>query len=85
MTPPSATPRRRRSCASSGYPSYFGAKPGNYNELIRDNEHYADVAASIQKVTEEVMLAMVRAIDGASFMNVPAGGKVETVLTLCDQ
>jgi carbamoyltransferase len=48
--------------SSSGYPSYFGAKPGNYNELIRDNEHYADVAASIQKVTEEVMLAMVRAI-----------------------
>src|SRR6266446_3960763 len=32
--------------SSSGYPSYFGAKPGNYNELIRDNEHYADVAAS---------------------------------------
>jgi carbamoyltransferase len=48
--------------SSSGYPSYFGAKPGNYNELVRDNEHYADVAASIQKVTEEVMLAMVRAI-----------------------
>jgi len=48
--------------ASSGYPSYFGAKPGNYNELVRENEHYADVAASIQKVTEEVMLAMVRAI-----------------------
>src|SRR6266404_2337147 len=48
--------------SSSGYPSYFGAKPGNYNELIREIEHYADVAASIQKVTEEVMLAMVRAI-----------------------
>jgi carbamoyltransferase len=48
--------------SSSGYPSYFGPKPGNYSELLRDNEHYADVAASIQKVTEEVMLAMVRAI-----------------------
>jgi carbamoyltransferase len=47
---------------NSGYPSYFGAKPGNYAELVRANEHYADVAASIQKVTEEVMLAMVRAI-----------------------
>jgi carbamoyltransferase len=47
---------------SSGYPSYFGAKPGNYDELVRANEHYADVAASIQKVTEEVMLTMVRAI-----------------------
>jgi len=48
--------------SSSGYPSYFGPKPGNFNELVRENEHYADVAASIQKVTEEVMLAMVRAI-----------------------
>jgi carbamoyltransferase len=50
--------------SSSGYPSYFGAKPGNYAELLRDNEHYADIAASIQKVTEEVMLTMVRAIHG---------------------
>jgi carbamoyltransferase len=48
--------------SSSGYPSYFGAKPGNYAELVRANEYYADVAASIQKVTEEVMLAMVRAV-----------------------
>src|SRR6058998_99075 len=48
--------------ASSGYPSYFGPKPGNYGDLVRENEHYADVAASIQKVTEEVMLKMVRAI-----------------------
>jgi carbamoyltransferase len=47
---------------SSGYPSYFGSKPGNFNDLVRENEHYADVAASIQKVTEEVMLSMVRAI-----------------------
>jgi carbamoyltransferase len=48
--------------SSSGYPSYFGPKPGNYAELVRDNEYYSDVAASIQKVTEEVMLAMVRAV-----------------------
>jgi carbamoyltransferase len=48
--------------SSSGYPSYFGPKPGNYNQLLSENEHYADVAASIQKVTEEVMLTMVRAI-----------------------
>ncbi|MGH7821526.1 MAG: carbamoyltransferase family protein, partial [Candidatus Binatia bacterium] len=47
---------------SSGYPSYFGAKPSNYGELCRDNEHYADVAASIQKVTEEVLLTMARAV-----------------------
>ncbi len=48
--------------AGSGYPSYFGPKPGNFEDLVRANQHYADVAASIQKVTEEVMLAMVRAI-----------------------
>jgi carbamoyltransferase len=43
---------------SSGYPAYFGAKPGNYNELARQNEYYADVAASIQAVVEEALLHM---------------------------
>jgi carbamoyltransferase len=47
---------------SSGYPEYFGSKPSNYDALCRDNEHYADVAASVQKVTEEVLLGMVRAL-----------------------
>ncbi|HEV8722654.1 MAG TPA: carbamoyltransferase [Candidatus Binatia bacterium] len=43
---------------SSGYPSYFGDKPGNYNELAKENEYYADLAASIQAVTEEVLLKL---------------------------
>ena len=43
---------------SSGYPSYFGDKPGNYNELAKENEYYADLAASIQVVTEEVLLKL---------------------------
>ena len=43
---------------TSGYPSYFGEKPGNYEELAKQNEYYADVAASIQAVTEEVLLQM---------------------------
>jgi carbamoyltransferase len=43
---------------NSGYPSYFGAKPGNYNELAKENEYYADLAASIQVVTEEVLLKL---------------------------
>jgi carbamoyltransferase len=47
---------------TSGYPSYFGEKPGNYDELAGQNEHYADVAASIQVVTEEVLLTMARAL-----------------------
>ena len=43
---------------NSGYPSYFGDKPGNYNELAKENEYYADLAASIQVVTEEVLLKL---------------------------
>ena len=43
---------------SSGYPSYFGAKPGNYDTLAVQNQHYADIAASIQRVTEEMLLRM---------------------------
>ena len=48
--------------ASTGYPGYFGAKPGNYDELCRLNQHYADIAASIQRVTEEVLLKMARVV-----------------------
>ncbi len=46
--------------STTDYPSYFGAKPGNFSELCRQNEYYADVAASIQAVVEEVMLKMAR-------------------------
>jgi carbamoyltransferase len=48
--------------ASSGYPSYFGERPTSYDALARANQHYADVAASIQTVTEEVLLTMARAV-----------------------
>jgi carbamoyltransferase len=41
---------------TSGYPSYYEKPASNFNALARQNEHYADVAASIQKVTEEVLL-----------------------------
>jgi carbamoyltransferase len=44
--------------ADSGFPKYFGTPPGNYHELSRQNQHYADIAASIQKVTEELLLGM---------------------------
>jgi len=43
---------------TSGYPSYFGEKPGNYEALAKQNQYYADIAASIQAVTEEVLLQM---------------------------
>jgi carbamoyltransferase len=47
---------------SSGYPAYFSDKPSNYDELCEQNQHYADIAASIQLVTEETLLAMARAL-----------------------
>jgi carbamoyltransferase len=48
--------------ASSGYPAYFEPKPSNFNELAAKNQYYADVAASIQQVTEEIVLGMVRSL-----------------------
>jgi carbamoyltransferase len=47
---------------TTGFPSYFGEKPGNYASLLKENQHYADIAASIQKVTEEILLNAARAL-----------------------
>jgi carbamoyltransferase len=47
---------------SSGYPSYFGPKPSNYDELCEKNQYYADIAASIQRVTEESLLKIANAL-----------------------
>ena len=47
---------------TSGYPSYYGPRPDNFAELSRYNQHYADVAASIQFVTEELILSLARKI-----------------------
>lgn len=43
---------------ASGYPSYFGEKPDNYDEIAKQNQYYADLAASIQVVTEQIMVKM---------------------------
>lgn len=40
------------------FPTYFGDKPGDYDQQAKANEHYADIAASIQAVTEGVLLGM---------------------------
>src|SRR5262249_54737077 len=56
-------PRDRHShffTPSTGYPSYFGDRPVNFEQLGRENQHYADIAASIQLVTEEILLKMAR-------------------------
>lgn len=47
---------------ATGFPSYFGEKPSNYEVLCDVNQHYADIAASIQKVTEDVLLNMARVV-----------------------
>ncbi len=47
---------------TSGYPAYFGARPANFAEEARRSQHYADLAASIQAVTEEMVLNMARAV-----------------------
>jgi carbamoyltransferase len=43
---------------ASGFPTYFGDPPANFAELCKMNQHYADIAASIQRVTEEVLICM---------------------------
>ncbi|MGC2001295.1 MAG: carbamoyltransferase [Candidatus Acidiferrales bacterium] len=43
---------------ATGFPKYFGEKPSNYLDLCRRNQHYADIASSIQQVTQECMLEM---------------------------
>jgi len=48
--------------SNTRFPSYFGEKPSNYKELCRENEYYADIAASIQRVTEEVLLKLINSL-----------------------
>jgi carbamoyltransferase len=53
-------PRLHFFTPDSGYPSYFGDRPPDFDRLAQQNQHYADLAASVQVVTEEAMLAMAR-------------------------
>jgi carbamoyltransferase len=50
----------------SGYPPYFGPEPGNARALARDNQRYADIAASIQRATEETLLKMTTHLHGTT-------------------
>lgn len=54
---------------SSGFPRYFGERPANYPQLCRENQHYADLAASIQQVTEELIVGMARSLYRETGMN----------------
>jgi carbamoyltransferase len=44
----------------SEYPAYYGARPANFPNLARENQRYADIAASIQAVTGDLVVAMAR-------------------------
>jgi carbamoyltransferase len=46
---------------ASGFPAYFGDRPSNYDALAASNQQYADLAASIQAVTEDTLVTMARA------------------------
>ncbi len=43
----------------TGYPPYYGDRPSNYDALLDYNQYYADIASSIQRVTEEFVLKLV--------------------------
>jgi carbamoyltransferase len=57
---PERNPKAHFFTPESGYPSYFGPRPADYGSRARLNQHYADIAASIQRVTEEVLLTMAK-------------------------
>jgi carbamoyltransferase len=45
---------------NTGFPKYFGELPPDYESLCSRNQHYADIAASIQLVTEELLVHMAK-------------------------
>ena len=48
--------------SASGYPPYFEPRPADFDAQARRNQHYADIAASIQVVTEQLVVNMARAL-----------------------
>jgi carbamoyltransferase len=50
------SPKMQFFTEATGFPRYFGEPPANYREMCGINQHYADIAASIQRVTEEILL-----------------------------
>lgn len=76
----------------SGFPRYFGHKPVDFLSLAKSNEYYADIAASIQKVTEEIVLRMAKhalnitgstnlCLAGGVALNSVANGLIEKEVT----
>ncbi len=78
---------------ASGFPIYFGNKPANFSNLAKSNQYFADLAASLQKVTEEIVVASARyalkvtksrnlCFAGGVALNSVANGKIATKLPL---
>tara|TARA_B100001029_G_scaffold146574_1_gene127198 strand:- start:3313 stop:5088 length:1776 start_codon:yes stop_codon:yes gene_type:complete len=51
----------------TGYPEYFGDKPNDYEKQVESNQYYADIAASIQKVTEEIVINLLNQIPAKDY------------------
>ena len=51
----------------TGYPKYFGNKPKNYEHQMQSNQYYADIAASIQNVTEEIIISLINKIPAKEY------------------
>lgn len=54
-------PKSKFFTRESGWLSYFGDRPANWEELAKEQEYYADIAASIQKVAEDVIVNLANA------------------------
>src|SRR5262245_11411535 len=59
---PARDPKANFFTAASGYPKYFGSRPFDFDQQVLDNQYYADIAASLQQVTEELLVTMARAL-----------------------
>jgi len=44
----------------TGFPAYYGDKPADFAKQAQENQYYADIAASIQDVLEEILIRMCR-------------------------
>jgi carbamoyltransferase len=58
---PPRDPRAPFFTRASGYSSYFGPRPDDFDAQALRCERYADIAASVQHVVEEIMLGLARA------------------------
>jgi len=45
---------------NSDFPVYYGEKPDDFETQAEKNQYYADIAASIQKVLEEILIKMAK-------------------------